>query len=266
MAWNDRIGIQPVRPDRTLQDALDGIIDSRIERDSEADQEQHNATRLWPRDWLSAGRLGWPLQWQVLHALGCPGAPVDAYARRKFLRGNQIEDWFVNTLTIPHERQKPCTYRETCGYIDALVTATYDAPYEQQKSVWEVKSVVGDKFTRLKKQGPDRPHCLQAACYALAEGAKAFTVIYVAADSLQVLPFTEATKDWEADVDFRISRFKEAMETYSPDGVTIKVPTFEAEQKWQIQGRYSRYPDWSKLNEDEIYAKVRKELAGWNHE
>ena len=181
-----------MKPDTVLRDALDGIIDQQLREEDEREREEHHANRLWPREWLAAGRLGWPLQWQVLYALGCPQPPIDSYIRRKFKRGRDVEEWFVNCLTIPHERQVPLEYQQVVGYADAVVTvvdgnpqvidwAAADFPGQHWRRVpWEIKSVKASKFSRLKKQGPDHSHCLQACCYALALGTKAFTVIYIA--------------------------------------------------------------------------------------
>ena len=47
---------------------------------------------------LSAGSLGNPTQWQILHTLGVESKEIDDYTLAKFRRGNDVEDFVVETL------------------------------------------------------------------------------------------------------------------------------------------------------------------------
>ena len=188
-----------------------------------------------PSGRLSAGKLGWPLQWQMLHYFKVPQAPFDAFTLRKFQRGKDVEDRIINWIE-PQETQKEVEYRGVVGFVDAILDGV---PVE-------VKSVTNMAFKYLQKEGIKRGHRLQAELYAKALGADRFQVAYVASDDYRVLSFEEQVTDV---VDKVIDR-------YEAQVALGKVPVFVAEEKWQGMKDYCTFPEWLKLTEEEIAEKL----------
>lgn len=189
-----------------------------------------------PSGRLSAGKLGWPLQWQLLHHFKIPTPPIDEYTLRKFQRGKDVEDRVVEWVQ-PNEAQKFVEYRGVVGYVDMIIDGK---PYE-------VKSVTNMAFKYIQKEGSKRGHKLQAELYAKALGVDTYYVCYVASDDYRVLCFEEQVSD---EVDKVIDRYEEQVKL----GV---VPVFEAEEKWQGDKKYATYPEWLKLSEEEIAEKFK---------
>lgn len=191
---------------------------------------------------LSAGKLGWPLQWQCLSHLKVDPPPVDDYTLRKFLRGNQIEDWLVTMIPDLQEKQKFVEYRNTVGYIDAVVGGI---PHE-------IKSVTNAKYKWItKKKAADDAHLLQAAFYATALGTDTFAINYVASDDLRVTTYVCETDDYKDRIDSII-------DTYDKQIAQKEVPVFKPMYPWQGDMKYSTYPEWMELNEQEIKDKMER--------
>jgi len=200
---------------------------------------------------LSASALGSPIQWQVLKHLGVPRKEIDEYTVRKFLRGNQIEDWFVGQIKNVVEKQKFVEYRNTLGYIDAIVD-TKDWDTNKGIIPVEIKSVTNMKFKRiLKEKLPQRGHRLQACLYALALGSEWFAISYVASDDLRVETMLMQTKDSKDEIDGIITTYDEAIKNKI-------IPQFEAIEKWQGDKLYSNYPDWQELTKEELVEKAKE--------
>ena len=240
---------------------LNPQIDAALLADDKVRSQEHEAGRRWPKDRLSAGKLWQPLQWQALKALGCPARPIEPYARRLFLRGRQCEDWLVEQLKRVHTvtEQVPIEYRECVGYVDVLLGTLSAAtvPDGTRGAIpWEIKSVANMKYKRIEKQGPDRGHLLQACLYALAIGAPEFGVIYVAADDFRVRPYLVPTAQIQPQVDEVITKFKD----WQPRGT---VPEFEPIENWHSNPRYSPYPEWAGLDEQERTIKLALERLSW---
>lgn len=197
---------------------------------------------------LSAGKLGDPLQWQILKVLGAPTKDHDEYVLRKFKRGKDVEEWYTGCIPNVLDKNVFVEYRDVVGYIDAYVD-TEGWNFPRGKMPLEVKSVTGMKFKRIVKEGPQRGHCLQAGLYALAKGDENFALSYIASDDYRVHTFLERTADWKPIIDGIINRF----DTQLSLGV---VPVFVSEEKWQENPEYNSYPDWSGLDAEGIAAKV----------
>lgn len=187
-----------------------------------------------PSGRLSAGRLGWPLQWQMLHYLKIPQKPFDEYTLRKFARGNDVESRIVEWVK-PNQSQVACTYRGVPGIADMIV----DYPIE-------VKSVTNASFKYIQKEGSKRGHRLQGELYAKALGFDKFAIAYVASDDYRVLCVEEAVTD---EVD-------KAIDAYEAQLLTGVVPVFVANEKWHKLPEYSIYPEWMKLDEKGIADKL----------
>lgn len=208
----------------TIQELIDKkVLDANEERE--------------PSGRMSAGRLGNPLQWQVLHYLKVPTKPLDPYTLRKFQRGKDVEDRIVEWLQ-PEKSQVECKYRNVVGYLDAIHN---DLPVE-------VKSVTNMAFKYLQKGGAKLGHRLQAMCYAKALGYDRFIVAYVASDDYRVLAFEEKVTD---EVDRAIDLYEEALKKKT-------IPLFVPLEKWQSMEKYSPYPEYMKLNEEQLQEKYNE--------
>lgn len=222
---------------------LDKKIGAIVTADNKAQREKHKSSGK-----LSASGLNDPLQWQMLHSLGIEGKEPDEYTLRKFLRGNHVEDWYVEQIK-PEATQKFVEYRETVGYIDAIVdTSLFDFP--SGVIPFEIKSVSNMKFKRIEKQGPDKGHKLQACFYAIAENSPHFAVSYVATDDYRIKTFILDTADFKDEIDGIITRYLEQKKS----GI---VPKFEAREDWQKNPDYNRYFEWMELDEKDIAKKIK---------
>ena len=191
-----------------------------------------------PSGRISASRLGWPLQWQILHYLKVPTDPFDEFTLRKFQRGIDVEDRIVSWLDLREDqKQVDCKYRGVIGYCDAVMQCPV-----------EIKSTTNRAFQYISKDGPKRGHKLQAECYAKALGYDRYWVSYVASDDYRVLTFEEPVTDV---VDKVIDRYEAQLKLK-------EVPVFEAEETWQSNQKYSTYPEWAKLTREQIDAKLKE--------
>ena len=230
-----------------LDQTIERHISARLLADNKEKEGNHKSSGK-----LSASRLGWPLQWQILHSLGIDSTPIDAYTLRKFLRGSTVEDWLVSQIPGIVETQKFVEYRKTVGYVDIIVDSSV---YEHKVGIipHEVKSVTNAKFARLNG-APDDQHCLQAALYALALKKDWFAIDYVAADDLRVRTYVVETKKFAGRVDSIIELYQKTKKS----GV---VPVFEPLYSWQKNKMYNSFPEWSELKQEEINEKIIKTLA-----
>lgn len=189
-----------------------------------------------PSGRLSASRLGWPLQWQMLHTFKVPQPPLDEYTLRKFQRGTDVENRIVEWLApTPQQKQVPCEYRGVVGFADVIMQYPI-----------EIKSVTNRAFTYIQKEGSKRGHRLQAELYAKALGHSMYGVAYVASDDYRVLCF-------EYDVTNAVD---EVIDEYENQVSLGEVPTFIAKEDWQGLAKYNIYPEWMKLSDEEIANKL----------
>jgi len=191
-----------------------------------------------PSGRLSASRLGWPLQWQMLHYFKVKQKPIDEYTLRKFQRGKDVEDRIMQWLApSPEQMQVMVEYKGVVGIADVIL----DYPIE-------VKSVTNRAFMYIQKEGPKYGHKLQAELYAKAKGFTKYGVAYVASDDYRVLCFEEEVTD---EVDAVIDAYNHQVEL----GV---IPTFTAKEPWQELKDYNSYPEWQKLSAEQIEAKMEE--------
>lgn len=189
-----------------------------------------------PSGRLSASRLGWPLQWQMLHYLKVKPKEIDEYTLRKFQRGKDVEERIMKWLApAPDRMQVEVKYRDVAGFADVVM----EYPIE-------VKSVTNRAFPFKQKEGVSFGHKLQGMLYAKALGFDKFGVAYVASDDYRVLCFEE-------EVTNEVDEVVDAYEAQVAKGV---VPVFEAKEKWHSMEEYSPYPEWMKLTEAQIAAKL----------
>lgn len=185
-----------------------------------------------PSGRISAGKLGWPLQWMMLHILKVPPKPFDEYTLRKFQRGKDVEERIMNWLTpIKENMQVETSYRGVVGIADVIL----EYPIE-------VKSVTNAAFKYKQKEGPTRAHKLQGMLYAKALKFDTFGVAYIASDDYRVLCFEEEVTD-------EVDEVIDAIESMIARGT---VPEFEPMEKWQADPKYNSYPDFRDLDAESI--------------
>jgi hypothetical protein len=189
-----------------------------------------------PSGRLSASRLGWPLQWQMLHYFKVPQKLLDEYVLRKFQRGHDVEERIMRWLApSPEKMQVETSYRGVIGFADVVM----EYPIE-------VKSVTNLAFKYKQKEGSSRGHRLQGELYAKGLGYDKFGVAYVASDDYRVLCFEESVSG-EVDA---------VIDEYEAQVALGTVPVFEAKEKWHALPEYSIYPEWMKLTEEQIAEKL----------
>ena len=178
---------------------------------------------------LSASALGWPLQWQILKALGHPGKDPDVYALAKFARGKDVERFILDVLKPPVTQQ---------ALDDGAIVGILDAYWPDERCPVEVKSVSNMKYKRVVRQGgPDRSHALQAAWYGQALHTDEFCVLYVASDDYRVMSYVGQTASFINDLRLIVA-------TFQTQFALGTVPTFQPLEKWHSMEQYNPYPDF----------------------
>lgn len=197
---------------------------------------------------LSASKLYWPLQWQILSTLGLK-SEFNEYTLRKFQRGKDVEDWFIKQIkTI--DTQKFLEYRGVIGFCDSIVsTSDWDEPVGIIPL--EVKSVTNMKFKRIEKTGADEGHILQNAFYAMAMKSPYHAIAYIASDDYRILTTVHETKDSEIEIDKIIDEFQEALKLET-------IPKFEPRAKWQADMKYNSFPEFAGMTEEELKQKYQE--------
>lgn len=214
---------------------LDKYIETKLLSENEEQRKNHE-----PSGKLSAGKLGSPLQWAVLHVLGVPGKDLEEYVIRKFERGNHVEEWLVGQMPGLINKQKFVEYRDAVGFVDALVDMR-DWNLDIGVIPHEVKSVTNANYKWIQRDGYKTPHALQGAFYALALGADKFALNYVATDDYRVTTYMLETKDFKDRIDKVIDDFKATI----AEG---EIPPFEPLEKWQENDKYNSYLEFKDLS------------------
>src|SRR3990167_129006 len=223
---------------------IDHYLDRLISEKLVAIQENRE-----PSGKLSASKLYWPLQWQILAARFKMKLEVDEYTLRKFQRGKDVENWFVKQIE-PVESQKFLEYRGVIGFCDSIVdTSKWDTTLGEIPL--EVKSVTNMKFKRLEASGADAGHILQNAFYALALGKEHHAITYIASDDYRILTSIHKTSDSKDEIEKIITEFEEAMKLET-------IPLFVPRAKWQETLKYNSFPLFAGLNADELKVQYQK--------
>ena len=206
-----------------------------------------------PSGKLSASKLYWPLQWQILATQFKLKSHFDEYTLRKFQRGKDVEDWLLKQVETK-DKQKFLEYKGVIGYCDAVVD-TKDWDNKVGVIPLEVKSVTNQKFKYLADRGPDKGHILQNALYALALKSDYHAITYVASDDYRTLTFIEETVYAKKEIDKIIKEFNKAVESKT-------IPLFEPREKWQANMKYNMFGLFAGLKEVEL--KFRYQLLTEN--
>lgn len=195
-----------------------------------------------PSGKLSASKLWWPLQWQILATQFGLKSHFDDYTLRKFQRGKDVEDWLVRQIQ-PKETQKFLEYRGVIGYCDAIVDTD---KWDNRVGIipLEVKSITNAKFKRIGF-GADKGHILQNAFYALALKSEYHAITYIASDDYRILTTIHKTADSKKEIEQIIDEFEEAVKSKT-------IPQFVPREKWQADIKYNNFPQFAGLSAEEL--------------
>jgi hypothetical protein len=225
-----------------IEYAIDRAIDQKLKDKSDLRKKLHT-----PSGKLSAGRLGHPVQWQILHAIGVPGKDIDPYTRRKFQRGDDVEKWLLSVTPGLVEKQYFLEYQNVVGYADGMVnTKDYDFPVGIIPM--EIKSQKGSAFKWIKKDGPRDSDMLQASCYALAAKTDHSLLCYVSSDDYLLKSYLIEAKQYKEEIDTIIKEYNLARKEWDKKKI---IPEFESKQKWQENKQYCKYPRFTDLNPEQ---------------
>jgi len=233
------VSVMNKEPTIIEDDTLNRMIGDNLLKKNEDEKRE-------PSGKLSAGKLFYPLQWQVLTTKFKLQSEFDEYTLRKFKRGKDVEDWFVSQIDAV-SGQDFVEYREVIGFYDTLVnTAKWDT--DVGKIPLEVKSVTGLKFRRIMVNGADPGHILQNALYGLALKSEYHAITYIASDDYRVHTTIHKTSDSKDQIDQIIDEYESAMKLDT-------IPVFEPRVKWQSNLKYNNFPEYAGLNEEELKIK-----------
>ena len=218
---------------------IQDIIYANLRKENEEESLKHEKSGK-----LSAGKLGSPVQHQILNALKVEGKKFDNYTLGKFKRGNEVENFIVRMLEDEtYNKQVECNYRDCVGIADLeLHGDLWDTSYLPT----EVKSVTNMAFKWILKEGEAKHgHKLQAGFAGLALKTDKYSVLYVASDDYRTLHLVYDTKDIKEEIDMVIDLFNATMESQ-------EIPIFEAIEKWQSNPMYNSYPEHAKMKKIEL--------------
>lgn len=217
---------------------LDRLISENLAKTQEDEQKERT-----PSGKLSASKLYWPLQWQILSTQFGLKSSFDDYTLRKFKRGKDVEDWFMSQVN-PVEKQKFLEYRGVIGYCDSIVdTKDWDTDYGVIPL--ECKSITNMAFKWLDKEGAKKGHIAQNALYALALKAEHHAITYIASDDYRIQTYLLKTEDSKTEIDLIIDEFEKAVKSET-------IPKFEVREKWQADIKYNNFPAFAGMDEEEL--------------
>ena len=219
----------------------DNYLDNLITEKLLASQENRE-----PSGKLSASKLYWPVQWQVLATVFKMKSNIDDYTLRKFQRGKDVEDWFIKQIE-PKEKQKFLEYRGVIGFCDSVVdTAKWDNPVGIIPL--EVKSITNMAFKWLDKEGAKKGHIIQNAFYAMAMNVDYHAITYIASDDYRINTYILETKDSKDEIEKIIDEFEKAVESKT-------IPVFAPREKWMSDLKYNNFPEFAGLSAQELQEK-----------
>lgn len=214
--------------------------------------EQHEEKD--PSGRMSATRLLWPTQWQILWKLQAKPKEFDINSLRNFARGKQCEDWLNDVFPPKIEGNVDLLeYRGFVGYPDRIDDGKFwGVPHDV---VNEIKSVMSDKWYRMfnirEGDGVQYGHILQACLYALALKLDHFAVTYLQADKLRCRSYVFSTNQFKDDVDEQIDLYEAALAEET-------IPKFSAKQEWQKSSKYNMYPRYMDMTPKELEREFKR--------
>lgn len=243
-----------IRTDTSITRRIDALL---IDQ-NELEKEDHVSSGK-----LSASMLHQPLRFQILKTLGVERRPLDPYVLRKFARGIQVENYFVDKLKkigVLVEAQKEVQYRDVVGIVDAVVNH-YGLDFDLGVVPMEIKSVTNMAFNRFKKSGEINHHyCLQGALYGLAMESPQFSVTQIPSDDLRENITILDTRDYQGEIDKIIDNYNRAMQKRIIPEIEITPET-----KWTINPIYSMFDEsWIKMSSFECSERLKQQGLWFN--
>ena len=241
-----------------IDDSVNKYIDEQLMADNDAREHEHESSGK-----LSASILYQPLRFQVLKTIGAPRRPFDAYLLGKFLRGAQVEDWFVailekiGLLSEPARPQQAIEYRGCIGFPDAMVDS--DKMFCKKGIMpFECKSVTNIKLKRIMATEVDYHYRIQACYYAKGKGFKWYAVAILSGEDLQrkIYIFNVDDGGIGADVDKAITAYQEAMKNWNEKRI---LPPFAPNPKvpWTADLKYAMFEEfWATAPDEEVIKKL----------
>lgn len=242
-----------------IDNALNKFIEAELLAENARKSAEHQSSGK-----LSASMLYMPLRFQVLKTIGAPRKQMDAYVISKLQRGDTVELWLVEYLEKHGslvDKQKFVEYRDTVGYVDALVDSD-KMQFNKGIMPHEIKSVTNAKLRKIAKDGSvDYHYKLQGCLYALALGAEYYAIDVVSAEA----PFNFTvgifpTREMKNAVDTIIDQYNEAMEAWN---TKRELPPFAPNKMvaWTANLNYAPFaPEWA--TESDEWALTQLEALG----
>lgn len=240
--------------ERSAMINIERVVDDYLLETDKKRREEHIAS-----GYLSAGRLDKSILENALYLLGVPrDKPIEAYTLKKFARGNQVEQWYIDIFTELGLIADSQIYHEYITPEGFKVIGYQDIQLKEDEYPIEVKSIKNSEFKHIEKEGVKKGHALQVATYALAKGVEFGKVLYAAADDLRTKEFLVNAKELQPEID-NIAKL-----TYSVLN-SKKLPKFIPRNSFQsllIFKDYTDYPEWIAPNENYLQTVVEKEYIG----
>jgi hypothetical protein len=233
--------------------SIEDLIKKHLRDKAIKKDEEHVAS-----GYLSASRLDRPLLDNVLYLLGVKGEEIDDYALGLFARGEQVEDWVVSILEaegMVERSQEPLQYITADGYV---IVGLEDVKLKGEDFPTEIKSIKASQFKYLDTQGPKKGYVLQAATYALAQGAEFARILYITADDFRIKQFIIKAEDYRAEID---AIAKEVYETLQSKQLPQFKPKNEFERSIKFT-EYTPYATWYGLYQEGLLKREMVDRMG----
>ena len=227
-----------------IEYGISSVIDSSLIKDNQIEIENHV-----PSGKLTASYLHQPKRFQLLKYLGVPEKELDTFKLRKFSRGRQVEDWFIDKLKTQEglvvSTQETVEYRGVVGRVDAVINQDL-LGIKVGNIPHEIKSVTNKNFKYIQKGDVGEHYKLQAGLYALAKGSDYFCLDFIASDDLRDRCYLFETSEVEWEIEKIINEFTYMVSEHI-------VPEWDFRQQWQNNPDYMNYdPIWTTCNEYEF--------------
>jgi hypothetical protein len=236
--------------DTTINNYIDGILT----QDNFDERENHVSSNK-----LTASYLKEPKRFQLLKYLGVPVKEAKPYDLRKFARGRQVEDYFIDKLKnsgLIIETQKSLEYRGCIGIVDALMDSD-KMQFHKGIIPHEIKSVTNAAFKWINVKGDiGWGYHMQACFYAMALETEYYALDFIASDDLREYITIHETRIFKKEVDRVISEYQQMIADFTKNA---SVPKWEVHDKWQNDPKYMKYDVfWSECSDKQFIDKLKE--------
>ena len=234
-------------------DSLQRFIDAELIEANAEREKTHEPSGL-----LSASMLYQPLRFQIMKNIGVPKKPMEPYLLGKFRRGNDCEDYLAERMEVAKvliERQKPVEYRNTIGFVDAVVDSD-KLLFKKGIMPHEIKSVTNAKLKYYDKGEVDYHYKLQGGFYGIAMKSEYYAIDVISAEDLRVRTYIFATKDIAPEIEKIITDYDTAMALWKEKKV---LPAFVPNPNvpWTSNLQYAPFTeDWINLSDAEMVKRL----------